>query len=144
MIFSGLPRPLCARSHRASPEFDHQCALFAWARNAAVIRQLPGIDLMSCSLNGVRLSKAQAGKAKAAGMLKGEWDVRLPVARGTYIGLALEMKAGRNRLTPEQVWYGERLRAEGWQCDVCYSWEAARSIITGYLFVGAGSISDPS
>lgn len=130
MIHSGI---IASRKVRAEPEFLEQAALFTWARNPAVQKQLRGIDLLSCSLNGVKLTKAQAGKAKAAGMLKGEWDVRLPVARGSHIGLAIEMKAGRNTLTNEQEWYGQRLCEEGWDTAVCYSWEEAKDIITQYL-----------
>lgn len=139
MIYSGIPA-----KRRAEPEFAQQSALFSWARIPAVVHQYPGIDLLSCSLNGVKLTKAQAGKAKAAGMLKGEWDVRLPVARGAHIGLAIEMKAGRNKLTAEQERHGERLRQEGWLTAVCYTWEAAKDIITTYLNrAPRGSVSTP-
>ena len=137
MIHSGILK------RRAEPEFLEQAALFAWARLSCVQIRHPGIDLLSSSLNGVKLTKAQAGKAKAAGMLKGEWDVRLPVARGAFVGLAIEMKAGRNTLTEEQRWYGQRLRDEGWCTSVCYSWEDARDAIVSYLGL-SGSISKPT
>jgi len=116
---------------RISPEFDMQCALFQWARLYA--KNYPGLDLLSCSLNGVKLTKAQAGKAKAAGMLKGEHDVKLPVARGGYHGLSIELKAGKNKATGEQVWYGERLSEEGWLVGYCWQWTAAAHLITAYL-----------
>lgn len=135
MIASGIPKALgkVRTKPRKSIEFDHQCALFEWARNPAVQAQFPGIDLMSCSLNGVHMSVAQRSKAKASGMLVGEWDVRLPVARGGFVGLAIEMKAGKNRLTEEQIKYGARMQQERWQCAVCYRWDDARLIITNYL-----------
>ena len=117
------------RKPRAQPEFQHQAALFAWARNPAVLAAHPELALLSCSLNGVKLTAAQAGKAKAAGMLKGEWDVRLPVARGPYVGLLIEMKAGKNTLTPEQKDYGHAL-------TVCYDWEAAKAAILTHLALG--------
>jgi len=117
----------------AQPEFDSQCALFEWARNPAVVSALPGIHLMSCSLNGVKLTRSQAGKAKAAGMLKGESDVRVPVPRGRWVGLIIEMKAGNNKPTQEQLDYGAAMEAEGHQFHVCYSWEAAREIIECFL-----------
>lgn len=128
MIFSGIPK-----KRRAEPEFQHQSALFTWARNPAVLAQYPALDLLSCSLNGVKLTAAQAGKAKAAGMLKGEFDIKLPVARGGWIGLIIEMKAGKNKKTPEQEWYGLRMSDEGHLAWTCWDWEAARDIITGYL-----------
>lgn len=135
-----------ARKPRIDREFQEQAALFSWARNPAVVRLYPDLALMSCSLNGVKLSKAQAGKAKAAGMLKGEHDVRLPVARGGYIGLSIEMKVNDNRPTPEQIGYGNRLMAEGWCIRYCWSWTEAQDEILAYLalprttLVGSGSI----
>lgn len=130
---SGDKPTTAARRPRKQPEHDEQCALFEWARNPTVERQYPAIKLMSCSLNGVKLTRAQAGKAKAAGMLKGESDVRLPVARGSWIGLIIEMKAGKNTATQEQLDYGYEMEAEGHQFHICYTWEDARLKIEKYL-----------
>lgn len=138
-----------ARKPRIDRELQEQSALFTWARNPAVERLYPELRLMSCSLNGVKLSKAQAGKAKAAGMLKGEHDVRLPVARGGYIGLSIEMKAGKNKPTQEQLDYGYLLRDEHWCVRYCWSWEEAKAEIMAYLalprttLVDTGLISAP-
>lgn len=137
MIYSGIPQ-----KRKAQPEFASQCALFTWARNPAVLRKYPQLDLLSCSLNGVKLSKAQAGKAKAAGMLQGEHDIKLPVARGGYHGLSIEMKAGRNKPTDEQLWYAKRLQEEGWKVAFHWDWESARDEIIDYLAL-SGSIIAP-
>ncbi|KDR25939.1 hypothetical protein [Caballeronia zhejiangensis] len=125
---SGQPK-----ARRVDREFLEQSALFTWARNPAVTAKYPELELMSCSLNGVKLSKAQAGKAKASGMLKGEHDIRLPVARGRYHGLSIEMKYGDNRPTPEQKEYGRRLEEQGWRVHYCWSWTEAREAIIAYL-----------
>lgn len=117
MIHTG--RPL--RKIRKEPEFAMQTALFTWARMACVQSQYPGLDLLEGSMNGVKLTAAQAGKAKAAGMLKGAHDITLPVARGSYIGLSIELKAGKNKPSPEQIAYGNRLKREGW--EVLYIWD---------------------
>lgn len=121
------------RAPRRSPEFDEQAALIAWCRIPANIARYPGLDLISASLNGVKLSKAQAGKAKAAGMLAGEHDLRIPVPRGEFIGISVEMKAGRNKPTTEQLWYGSRLQEEGWKVVYAWSWIEARDAIVAYL-----------
>lgn len=109
-------------------------------------RQYPGIDLLEASLNGVALTKAQAGKAKAAGMLKGALDLNLPVARGPHHGLRIEMKFGKNKMTDEQTWYAGRLREEGWRVETCWDWLEARAVIIGYLtqrdlFAADGALS---
>ena len=125
-------RPLTKR--RAQPEFLIQSALFEWARLPVVQAQLPGIDLLEGSMNGVKLTASQAGKAKAAGMLKGSHDIKLPVARGAYIGLSIELKAGKNKPTQEQLKHGQRLQDEGWKVEYVWDdWTKAKAIIVGYL-----------
>lgn len=117
-------------------EFLHQCSLFEWARLQHHI--YPGLDLLEGSMNGVRLTPAQAGKAKAAGMLKGSHDVKLPVARGPYIGLSIELKYKKNKPTAEQLDYGERMHAQGHKVAYCWDWVEARDIIIAYLALPAG------
>lgn len=121
---------------RSQPEFEHQSALIAWARLHTTRRALPGIEWLHCSLNGVALSRAQAGKAKAAGMLAGVPDLFLPVPKGGLCGLWIEMKAGRNKPTTEQAGFIAAMRAAGYRAEVCYEWPEARRIITEYLTQG--------
>ena len=135
--------PTKPRAKRVDHEHQEQAALFQWARNPAVLKMYPELALMSCSLNGVKLSKAQAGKAKAAGMLKGEHDIRLPVARGGFIGLSIEMKWGKNKPTEEQLEYGRRLRAEKWFVCYCWSWTEAKIHIMAYLASGKTNLGQP-
>ena len=120
-----------AVTKRQSPEFQMQAALVNWCELMAAA--YPALRLLRGSMNGVRLTPAQAGKAKAAGMLKGEHDITLPVARGGYHGLSLELKAGKNKPTPEQLEYGERLKAEGWYVAYSWDWQEAADIIQKYL-----------
>lgn len=119
------------KPRRNNEEFKMQVALFKWARVA--VRNYPGLDLLSSSLNGVWLTDAQAAKAKAAGMLAGEHDVKLPVPRGGYVGLSIELKYGKNKPTKEQNWYGDRLTEEGWLVGYCWDWLKAANLIVAYL-----------
>lgn len=116
-----------------SSEHQEQVALFSWARNKAVLAKYPELELLSCSLNGVKLGAVQAKKMKAAGMLAGEHDVRLPVARGGYHCLSIEMKAGDNRPTIKQLDYGTMLEEEGGYVRYCWSFEEAKKVIEDYL-----------
>lgn len=118
-----------------------QAALFQWARMPAVLMRHPELRLLSASLNGVRLHPRQAKNAKAAGMLAGEHDIRLPVARGRYHCLSIEMKVNDNVPTDNQLKYGELLEAEGGCVRYCWSWLEAREAIEEYLALpkkGAG------
>lgn len=117
---------------RNDVEFQLQVALFNWA--SLMSHAYPELKLLRGSMNGVELTKAQAGKAKAAGMKKGELDVTLPVSRGGYTGLAVELKVGKNKPTPEQIDYGARLKAEGWYVDYVWDdWTKAADLIQKYL-----------
>ena len=57
----------------------------------------------------------------------------MPVARGGYHGLFLELKHGRNKTTPEQSYWLERLERQGYRADVVYEFEGARAAIIEYL-----------
>ena len=129
MIYSGIPK-----KRRAEPEFQMQAAVITWARMPCVIAQYPGLDLLEGSMNGVKLTAAQAGKAKAAGMLKGSHDLRLPVPRGGFVGLSIELKAGKNKPTPEQLAYGEALIEQGWKVLYLWNnWEEVKDEIERYM-----------
>ena len=69
----------------ASLNSEHQSALIAWARLHTTRQALPGIEWLHCSLNGVALSRAQAGKPR----LPGCW----PACRICFAGA--EGRAGR-------------------------------------------------
>jgi len=116
---------------RQSPEFDSQVALFNWSELHE--KRYPALTLLRGSMNGVHLTAAQAGKAKAAGMKKGEHDVTLPVARGGYVGLSIELKSGKNKPTKEQLEYGDHLKAEGWLVAYIWEWTEAADLIKRYL-----------
>jgi hypothetical protein len=118
---------------RSTGEFDNQCALFEWARIPTVQRQYPGLDLLSCSLNGIRLTLGQARKASQSGMLSGEFDVRLPVARGGYHSLTIEFKFGKGRASKNQLWYHKRMEEEGVFARFVWSWIEAKDLIIRYL-----------
>lgn len=118
---------------RNTGEYDHQCALFRWARIPAVQRQNPGLDLLSCSLNGIPMTQAQAWRAVNSGMLAGEFDIRLPVARGGYHSLTIEMKYGKNGATKRQEWYHRRMAEEGVLACFVWNWLDAKSLIVRYL-----------
>ena len=65
-------------------ESAHQASVIEWAKWAikANPKRYPNLDMLHCSLNGVKLSKTQAGIAKGQGMLSGGPDLFLPVPRG--------------------------------------------------------------
>lgn len=118
-----------------SVEHNEQASLFRWAGH--MMRKYPKLDLMYAVPNAARRSPRQGAWMKAEGMKAGVPDIHLPVANGRFIGLWIEMKAGKNKLTPEQRRRMDELTHVGHLCVVCYCWLDAAAVIEKYLNDGA-------
>lgn len=112
-------------------EHDEQVALFEWASMQEGLH--PELRLLHAIPNGGWRAKKTAVWLKAEGVRPGVPDVCLPVARGGYHGLYIEMKFGKNQLTASQQQWVFNLREEGYHVEVCWSFENARDVIEGYL-----------
>lgn len=112
-------------------EHDHQAALIAWA-NAQECRY-PELKWLFAIPNGGHRSKAVAGKLKAEGVRRGVFDLCLPVKRGIYSSLWIEMKYGKNKPTSEQLEFKAFIEGQGGFCVVCWDWEEAKRCIVDYL-----------
>lgn len=105
-----------------------QKAFFDWAQ----LQQAIDTTLMHAIPNGGLRSKAVAGKLKAEGVKAGVPDVSWPVARGGFIGLAIEFKDGDGNPTKEQRERITRMQKEGWCVMVCWDWKAGARAVQGY------------
>jgi len=112
-------------------EHDEQVKLFQWA--AYRLGVYPELALMHAIPNGGQRNIVVAAKLKAEGVKSGVPDVCLPVARGGYHGLYLELKHGRNKATAEQSYWLDRLIAQGYRAVVVHEFEGARAAILEYL-----------
>lgn len=113
-------------------EHKQQCIIFAWAEIIAIT--YPELRLLNGSLNGVRLTPGQAKKARDAGMKRGYPDIQLPVARGGYHGLYIELKKERGSYpTPDQKQWIRDLNDQDYYACVARGSEAAMDIIMKYL-----------
>lgn len=115
-------------------EEDEQASVIEWARWAYKHHsdKYPLLRLLHCSLNGVKLTKNQAVRAKRQGMLSGVLDLFLPVRRNGYSGLYVEMKYGNNTTTPNQRTYKADVESQGFLTAVCYSAKEAIAVIEDY------------
>src|SRR5487761_1407833 len=118
---------------RAETESAHQKALFCWAALPDQQRAYPELSLMFAIPNGGERNKIVAGNLKAEGVKSGVLDIFLPVARGGFHGLFVEMKAQPNRLTTEQKEFQAAVELQGYASLVCYSWIEAALGIERYL-----------
>jgi hypothetical protein len=114
----------------AVSEYEEQCALFQWA--AIKSRQIPELAYLFAIPNGGFRHKATAGRLKAQGLKAGVPDTFWPVPRGSYCGLWIEMKHGRNKPTREQIRWLRFLESQGYMVAVCYTWTEASDIVELY------------
>ena len=105
-------------------ESQEQQLLFEWAE-LALMYHIP---------NGGSRSKSEAGRFRAEGVKAGVPDICLPVARGGYHGLYIELKRvkGGRVSTAQQGWIAA-LRDQGYCACVCKGWDAAAGVIKKYL-----------
>lgn len=71
---------------------------------------------------------------KATGEKAGVPDICLPVPRGGYHGLYIELKRVQGgRISAEQMAWIQDLRAQGYQALVCKGFDEARRCLCEYL-----------
>lgn len=106
--------------------------LFRWAR--AESGRYPELGLMYHIPNEGRRTKAGGARAVAEGLRSGVPDICLPVARGGYHGLYIEMKrqSGSCATQKQREWI-EALRAQGYRAEVCRGFDRASELILAYL-----------
>ena len=108
-------------------EKEEQIALFDWAAYR------PDLHLLHHIPNEGRRSIQHAMSLKRQGVKPGVPDICLPVARGKYHGLYIELKTTGGRPTPEQREWQRELLEEGYCAAVCYGFEQAKQTIDWYM-----------
>ncbi len=122
---------------KSGTEDGAQAALFCWAATAR--QTYPELRYMFAIPNGGMRNIIVASKMKATGVKKGVPDICLPVKRGNYSGLFVELKrpesvGKREGITSdEQIDFMIFLQSQGFLCIVCVGWEMARDAISAYL-----------
>lgn len=123
-------------------EHDEQVALFEWAYLAQ--GRWPELAMLYAIPNGGHRHKAVAAKMKAEGVKAGVLDICLPVPRGQYHGLYVEMKKQKGgRLSDAQKWWKNMLLSQGYQVKVCHGADQGIDAIGEYLCFGKFGTGDP-
>lgn len=94
-------------------ESNHQQAVIKWSKQPTVRERYPELALLHHIKNETKEGAAQVAVDKAMGVKKGVPDLHLPVARGGYHSLYIEMKNETGRANDAQNWWLERLKLEG-------------------------------
>lgn len=112
-------------------ESDHQQALFVWAK--LMQAQYPELSLLHAIGNGGKRNLIEAARMKREGVKAGVSDIFLPVARGEFHGLYIELKVKGGKTSPSQEWWIEETTKQGYFSMVCYGWVEASEVIKRYL-----------
>ncbi len=120
---------------RKATEHQEQVTLFKWARFAAA--RWPELALLHAIPNGGHRHKATAALLKAEGVKRGVPDICLPVSRGGWYGLYIELKAEGGSASLEQRRWIAALQRQGYRAELCKGWEQARRLIEDYMSTSA-------
>lgn len=116
----------------AAREDAEQRTLFEWA--ALHEWKWPELKLMYHVPNEGKRSAATAMLQKRMGLRAGVPDICLPVARGGYHGMYIELKrASGGRVQPSQQVWLSALQAQGYRAVVCRGWAEAAAALEEYL-----------
>lgn len=119
-------------SRSVVPEDFEQELVIRWS--IGQIENWPELVLLHHIPNGGKRGKAEAAKLSRMGVKSGVPDLCLPVARGGFIGLYVEMKrqAGGRVSTEQKAWLAA-LHAAGHCVAVAEGHEQAIAVIRDYL-----------
>lgn len=116
--------------------------------------QVPEVQWAFHVPNGGHRHISVAAQLKAQGVKPGVPDILIPVpsvvlmdsktaalyvqankitAPLSYLGLAIELKVGKNKQSEEQKRWQARFQQSGWRAVVCYGWEAAAQETLSYF-----------
>lgn len=130
-----MPRGIANKN--TSDEAQEQEALFRWAEFA--ICKYPELALMYHIPNEGKRTVSNGAALKRQGLKKGVPDICLPVPRGKYHGMYIEMKRIGGKPTAEQKNYINELAKQGYCCVIANKgWKDASELIIKYLKLEVG------
>ncbi len=104
----------------------------AWAEWMS--NRQPEAGLLFHIPNGGARTAVTGARMKAEGVKKGVPDLMLPVSRGGFHGLFIEMKRRHGgRVSPEQASWLRALEVLGYCAQVCFGADEAIAVIDRYL-----------
>ncbi|WP_206458680.1 VRR-NUC domain-containing protein [Anaerovorax sp. IOR16] len=123
--------PRKSKYPKTQTEGIEQSTLMEWAELSK--GKFPELRLLFHIPNGGSRHLIEAANLKKQGVKAGVPDLCLPVPKGEYHGLYIEMKAKTNTPTKEQKEWIKELTQQGYFATVCWGWMQAAKVITDYL-----------
>lgn len=94
----------------------------------------PELGMLYAVPNGGDRNMLVAKKLKAEGVKPGVPDLCLPIARGGYHGLYIELKRQKkSQISPEQIAWLQELNGQGYRAEVCKGAKEAWDVILEYV-----------
>lgn len=122
---------------KSGTESGHQRAVFCWAALNQTkwpeLRWLHHIPNGGARGDDAKTRAIRGNALKAEGVRTGVSDLCLPVKRGQWSGLYIEMKKPGGKESKEQKEFGEFVKSQGFGYVVCDHWEKAVQVLTEYL-----------
>jgi hypothetical protein len=113
-------------------ENQEQKALIQWAAHRLGL--YPELEWLHAVPNGGKRSKIEAACLIGEGVKAGVPDMCLPVSRGGYHGLYIELKRIKGgKVSNAQERWIDGLTANGYCAKVCKGWQEAAKLIIWYL-----------
>jgi hypothetical protein len=113
-------------------EHEEQCALMRLVELHK--GRWPELGMLFAVPNGGARNGIVAKKLKAEGVRPGVPDLCLPLPRGGYHGLFIELKRQKkSRISPEQAQWIAALRGQGYRAEICLGAAAAWEVIQEYV-----------
>lgn len=118
---------------RKHTEDDLQRKIFQWITLATP--RIPQLALAFHPANGGYRNAREAARLKGMGVRAGVPDIMIPGhdMHRQCIGLAIELKSDKGRLTTAQEGWRDRLMDAGWGWHLCRDFDTARLLIASYF-----------
>lgn len=130
---------LAAEAERLGTESAHQKALFQWSAFTENRERWPELVWLFSVPNGGYRPKPIAAAMKAEGARSGVPDICLPIKRGIWPCLWIELKRpatpGKRvgKTSEDQDGYIAHMRSQGYAVAVAIGWHQARETLIAYL-----------
>lgn len=126
-----MKRATVRKGRLVAPEDAEQITVMEWA--AANEYRYPQLAFLLHIPNGGSRRKAEAVKLRRMGVKPGVPDLFLPVPRGSYAGLWIEMKRKDGVLSSLQSGFLQAMASFGYCCAVCRGADEAIARLEAYL-----------
>lgn len=120
-------------SNTLRSEATEQEHVISWCFHREV--QHPELKWIHHCPNGGKRQTREAVRLKKQGVKSGVPDLNLPIPKGAYAGLYIEMKYNTGSIEPEQKEWIKAMKEAGHFACVCYGFDYAVKVIEEYVYL---------